>query len=100
MSLKDVAKRAGVSSATVSRVLNKNNVVRNATRLRVMNAVEELNYHPNLHARTLAGGKSRTLAMIVSNLENPFSSTSSEPWKRTRMPIGSWWLTPNTAQSN
>ena len=72
MSLKDVAERAGVSSATVSRVLNKNNVVRNATRLRVMKAVEELNYHPNLHARTLAGGKSRTLGMIVSNLENPF----------------------------
>jgi LacI family transcriptional regulator len=72
MSLKDVAKRARVSSATVSRVLNNTTVVRNATRMRVMKAVEELNYHPNLHARTLAGGKSRTLGMIASNLENPF----------------------------
>jgi DNA-binding LacI/PurR family transcriptional regulator len=37
-----------------------------------MRAVAELNYHPNLHARTLAGGKSRTLGIIVSNMENPF----------------------------
>jgi LacI family transcriptional regulator len=37
-----------------------------------MKAVEELRYHPNLHARTLAGGKSRTIGIIVSNMENPF----------------------------
>ena len=72
MSLEDVAKRAGVSTATVSRVLNNLNVVKNSTRVRVMKAVSELNYHPNLHARTLAGGKSATIGMITSNLENPF----------------------------
>lgn len=72
MSLDEVAKRAGVSTATVSRVLNNMSVVKNSTRQKVMKAVAELNYHPNLHARTLAGGKSRTLGMIVSNLDNPF----------------------------
>jgi LacI family transcriptional regulator len=72
MNLEQVAKRAGVSTATVSRVLNNVSVVKNSTRVRVMKAVTELNYHPNLHARTLAGGKSRTLGMIASNLENPF----------------------------
>jgi len=72
MSLEEVAKRAGVSTATVSRVLNNIDVVRSATRARVVKAVAELNYHPNLHARTLAGGKSRTVGMIASNLENPF----------------------------
>lgn len=72
MNLEEVARRAGVSTATVSRVLNNIDVVRNSTRTRVMKAVEELNYHPNLHARSLAGGKSRTIGMIVSNLENPF----------------------------
>jgi DNA-binding LacI/PurR family transcriptional regulator len=41
-------------------------------RARVLKAVEELNYHPNVHARTLAGGRSRTLGLIVSNLRNPF----------------------------
>ena len=72
MNLEEVAKRAGVSTATVSRVLNNLSVVKSSTRQRVMRAVTELNYHPNLHARTLAGGKSRTLGMIASNLENPF----------------------------
>ena len=72
MNLDEVAKRAGVSAATVSRVLNNLNVVRDSTRERVMRAVSDLNYHPNLHARSLAGGKSRTIGMIASNLENPF----------------------------
>ncbi len=72
MKLEEVAKRAGVSTATVSRVLNKVAGVRNATRIRVMKAVSELNYHPNLHARSLAKGASHTLGMIASNLENPF----------------------------
>lgn len=72
MSLEEVAKLAKVSTATVSRVLNEVAGVRNATRARVLRAAEELNYHPNLHARTLAGGRSRTLGMIVSNMENPF----------------------------
>jgi len=72
MNLEEVAKRAGVSTATVSRVLNNLDVVKGATRARVLKAVAELNYHPNLHARTLAGGKSHSIGMIVSNLENPF----------------------------
>lgn len=72
MKLDEVARRAGVSTATVSRVLNHSGVVRNATRLRVLRAVSELNYHPNLHARSLAQGASHTLGMIASNLENPF----------------------------
>lgn len=72
MNLEEVAKRAGVSTATVSRVLNNLDVVRGATRARVLKAVAELNYHPNLHARTLAGGKSHTLGLIASNMENPF----------------------------
>jgi LacI family transcriptional regulator len=72
MNLEEVARRAKVSTATVSRVLNNAEVVKGSTRARVMKAVEELKYHPNLHARTLAGGKSRTIGVIVSNLENPF----------------------------
>src|SRR5689334_19196062 len=72
MNLEEVARRAKVSTATVSRVLNNATVVKNSTRARVMRAVEELKYHPNLHARTLAGGKSRTIGVILSNMENPF----------------------------
>src|SRR5580700_6629855 len=72
MSLEQVARRAKVSTATVSRVLNNVSLVKNTTRTRVMRAIEELKYHPNLHARSLAGGKSRSVGVIVSNIENPF----------------------------
>ncbi len=72
MNLQQVAKRAGVSTATVSRVLNNQDLVMAKTRTRVLKAIEELRYHPNLHARTLAGGKSKTLGVLLSNMENPF----------------------------
>lgn len=72
MKLEDVAKRAKVSIATVSRVVNNVGPVKGTTRARVLKVIQELKYHPNIHARNLAGGKSRTVGMIVSNLENPF----------------------------
>ncbi len=72
MNLDAVAQKARVSTSTVSRVLNELDVVKSSTRARVMKAAEELNYHPNLHARSLARGKSRILGIIVSNMENPF----------------------------
>lgn len=72
MKLEQVARRARVSTATVSRVLNNTGVVKSTTRARVLKAIEELKYSPNLHARSLAGGKSRTIGVIVSNIENPF----------------------------
>jgi LacI family transcriptional regulator len=70
--LEAVAKKAGVSTATVSRVLNDLSIVKSSTRARVMKAATELKYHPNLHASSLARGRSRTLGIIVSNMENPF----------------------------
>jgi DNA-binding LacI/PurR family transcriptional regulator len=72
MTLDDVARKAGVSTATVSRVLNEVGPVRPGTRARVLKAIKDLNYQPNLHARSLAGGRSRTVGLIVSNIENPF----------------------------
>jgi LacI family transcriptional regulator len=72
MNLDEVAKRARVSTATVSRVLNNRSIVKSTTRTRVMRAVEELKYQPNLNARSLAGVKSRSIGVIVSNIENPF----------------------------
>jgi DNA-binding LacI/PurR family transcriptional regulator len=72
MRLEDVAKRAKVSIATVSRVVNDVGPMKGATRARVLKAIQELKYHPNLHARHLAGVKSKTVGMVVSNLANPF----------------------------
>ena len=72
MKLQDVADKANVSTATVSRVLNGLGPIKSSTRKRVLKAVRDLKYRPNLHARALAAGKSHTLGMIVSNLSNPF----------------------------
>jgi LacI family transcriptional regulator len=72
MNLQDVARHARVSTITVSRVINNAPTVKAATRRRVLKAVETLKYQPNLHARSLAATKSRTLGVIVSNIENPF----------------------------
>jgi DNA-binding LacI/PurR family transcriptional regulator len=70
--LEEVAGRAKVSASTVSRVLNNLSVVKQSTRTRVLKAIDELGYHPDLHARTLAGGANRTIGVIVSNMENSF----------------------------
>ncbi|MEP6492047.1 MAG: LacI family DNA-binding transcriptional regulator [bacterium] len=72
MTLEDVANRARVSTATVSRVLNGVSGVRAATRARVLRAIEELDYTPDLNARSLAGGQLRSLGVVVSNIANPF----------------------------
>ena len=72
MNADDVARCARVSPSTVSRVLNNAASVRSATRARVVKAMEALRYGPNLHARSLATGKSRSIGIIVSNIENPF----------------------------
>jgi LacI family transcriptional regulator len=70
--MKDVATRAGVSVATVSRVLNGTGPVKRSTRARVLKAIEDLKYHPNLHARSLASGNTSAVGVVVSNLGNPF----------------------------
>ena len=72
MTLEQVAKKAGVSTATVSRVMNTPALVKEGTRQRVLAAAKELNYRPNRYAQSLAGGRSRTIGVIVSNIENPF----------------------------
>ncbi len=61
----DVARLAGVSHQTVSRVLNSFGGVRQTTRLRVLAAIEELGYRPNLAARALVTGRSHTLGLVT-----------------------------------
>ncbi|CAL9645252.1 Ribose operon repressor [Streptomyces sp. enrichment culture] len=68
----DVARRAGVSTATVSRVLNRNYPVAAATRERVEKAIRELGYVVNAHARALAGMSGRTVGIIVNDVVDPF----------------------------
>ena len=68
----DVAKRARVSAATVSAVVNESAYVSPPLKARVEEAIQELKYHPNLVARSLARQQTRTLGMIALNIANPF----------------------------
>src|SRR5688500_19718271 len=67
ITIHDVSKAAGVSIKTVSRVLNSEPNVRSETRARVLKLVEELNYHPSLSARSLAGRSSNLIGLIYQN---------------------------------
>lgn len=74
--IKDVAAAAGVSVATVSRVLS-NGPVSDALRKRVLKAVAQLGYRPNLSARRLRSQHSQTVGLIVSDIRNPFFTAVS-----------------------
>ncbi|MBN9741977.1 LacI family transcriptional regulator [Amycolatopsis sp. A1MSW2902] len=70
--ISDVAARAGVSTATVSRTLNGKSTVDPELAARVLEAAEELGYHPNGLARNLRRQETAVLALIISDVENPF----------------------------
>ncbi len=72
VTLKDVAKRAGVSAATASRVVGNYGYVSEETRQRVLAAVQELNYRPNVVARSMVTKSTRTIGMVVTDITNPF----------------------------
>jgi DNA-binding LacI/PurR family transcriptional regulator len=72
MNISDVAKRARVSTATVSRTINEAGTVRPETAERVWKVIRTLGYHPNSNARSLVSGRSNLLGLIISDITNPF----------------------------
>lgn len=70
--MREVARRSGVSLATVSRVLNNTQYISEKTRARVMKAVHEFNYFKNVHARRLATGRSDLFGLVISEIANPY----------------------------
>lgn len=74
ITIKDVAKRANVSIATVSRVLNQSKPVSPQVREKVMKAVEELGFNPNPVARSLVMKESRLIGVLISDISNMFFS--------------------------
>ena len=73
--IRDVAKRARVAPTTVSRVVNNSGYVSDATRDRVETAIQELGYVPNRLARSLRLKRTHTLALVVTDITNPFWTT-------------------------
>ncbi|MEC0309107.1 LacI family DNA-binding transcriptional regulator [Paenibacillus lautus] len=72
VSIFDVAKKSGLSVVTVSRVLNGAESVREKNRLKVLEAIKELDYRPNAAARSLARGKTGIVGLIVTTLQDSF----------------------------
>lgn len=72
VTIRDVAKAAGVSTATVSRVINNRGYVHEKTRKKVLEAVEKLNYRPNEVARSLFKKTSKFIGLVLPDIMNPF----------------------------
>ena len=70
--IQDVARKAGVSVATVSRVLNNLNVVAKDTTIKVEKAINELNYEPSVLGRNLRTSESRLILVLIPSIANPF----------------------------
>lgn len=96
--IKDVAQRAGVSAATVSRVLNGRSPVAE-TRERVLAAVEELGYRPNVVARALRTARTRTLGLVVSDLRNPFFTELADAVEQEARRLGYSLIIGNAGES-
>ena len=72
--IKDVAKKAGVSVATVSRVLNTPDAVRERTREQVLSAIDELQYSPNFLGRNLRMMETKRILVVLNTISNQFFS--------------------------
>ncbi|WP_188208213.1 LacI family DNA-binding transcriptional regulator [Alkalibacillus aidingensis] len=70
--IREVANKAGVSSATVSRVLNNAHAVTENTRQKVEQAIKDLNYEPSMLGRNLRNSESRLLLVVIPNFSNPY----------------------------
>lgn len=73
-SIEDVARLAGVSIATVSRVLNKQGSVKEKNRIRVLDAIKQLKFQPSVSAQRLASGRSNVVALVIPRYEGMFYS--------------------------
>ena len=72
VTIKDIAKKAGVSYATVSRALNNKVDVNQETRRQIIKIAKQMGYRPNVIAQNLVNQRTNTLALIVPDVSNPF----------------------------
>ncbi|MFJ5717023.1 LacI family DNA-binding transcriptional regulator [Neobacillus sp. NPDC093127] len=87
MTIKDVANEAGVSIATVSRVLNNKDRVKNSTRKKIEEAIQKLDFRPDQIARTMIKKETKTIGLLVPNLKNEFwagvaTAIQDELWEK------------------
>lgn len=95
----DVAKRAGVAPITVSRVINNSGYVSKETRQRVEEAIAELEYVPNVIARSLRSKRTNTLALVLTDITNPFFTVIARGVEDTASNAGMTVIYCNTDES-
>ena len=76
--LSEVARKAGVGTTTVSRVINGGDRVSPKTLARVLRVIETLGYSPNQAARTLKGHRTKTIGLVIPSIADPFFSSCAE----------------------
>ncbi|HJA25333.1 MAG TPA: LacI family transcriptional regulator [Candidatus Fournierella merdigallinarum] len=99
VTIADVAREAGVSTATVSYVLNRAKNVSPTTRERVLGAVRRLGYHPNNTARSLKTGKKNMIGFVVPDISNIYFATLIQSIESAIAPSGYNLLIANTQES-
>lgn len=95
----EIAREAGVSIATVSRVINHSNAVSEKSYRRVMDAVRKFNYVPNSTARSLSTSTSTSIGVVIPDINNPFFSLLLEGITRVADERGYHVLLFNTAEN-
>ncbi len=93
--IKDVARLAGVSVATVSRVINASPKASDASRAAVQSAMEQLNYHPNANARALAQQNTETIGLVVGDVSDPFFGAMVKAVEQVAYHTGNFLLIGN-----
>jgi len=78
VTIKDISRIAGVSTMTVSRVVNREKHVKRETREKVIRAIKQYGYEPNYFARSLKTRRSKTIGLIIGDIENPYYSRLSK----------------------
>lgn len=99
MTISEVARRAGVSKATVSRALNAPHMVTPQTRERIMTVIREMNYTPNPFAQGLNTGRTSLIALVVANLTNPYFAQVAEGCDDELRHMGYHLIITNTYQN-
>lgn len=98
ITIKEIAKITGVSSATVSRVLNDNGRFSEETRKKVLSAIEEFDYQPNITAKSLRTSKSKTIGVIVPDITNEFFASIVLAIENYCLPFGYSVFICNTSE--
>ncbi|CAI8797339.1 HTH-type transcriptional regulator GalR [Kosakonia quasisacchari] len=93
--IKDVARLAGVSVATVSRVINDSPKASETSRLAVQSAMDALNYHPNANARALAQQSTETVGLVVGDVSDPFFGAMVKAVEQVASATGNFLLIGN-----